>query len=248
MKLVPVAAFLFLFSGIVDAQPTPRVINGGVLNGKAVSLPKPEYPESAKAAGLGGVVEVKVVIDEAGSVVSAVASAEPRKVRRSTHNPDEGVEEVPAADPILRDAAERAALEAKFSPTFVNGASIRVQGTLVYRFVSGNEGGSIVKDEPATGRTPSGGVLNGKAISLPKPPYPPAAAAVRAQGAVTVSVTLDEDGNVIAASAVSGHPLLRAAAVEAARGAKFSPTLLEGTPVKVTGVLVYNFIAPTAND
>ena len=88
----------------------------------------------------------------------------------------------------------------------------------------------------------SGGVLNGKATSLPKPPYPPAARAVRASGAVSVQVLIDEHGNVVSASAVSGHPLLRAAAVSAARNAKFSPTQLSGQPVKVSGVITYNFV------
>jgi len=88
----------------------------------------------------------------------------------------------------------------------------------------------------------SGGVLNGKATSLPKPPYPPAARAVRASGSVTVQVLISESGSVISASAVSGHPLLRAAAVAAARGAKFSPTQLSGQPVKVSGVITYNFV------
>ncbi|MEO8648994.1 MAG: energy transducer TonB [Acidobacteriota bacterium] len=88
----------------------------------------------------------------------------------------------------------------------------------------------------------SGGVLNGKATSLPKPPYPPAARAVRASGPVSVQVLIDESGNVVSASAVSGHPLLRAAAVAAARGAKFSPTQLSGQPVKVSGVITYNFV------
>ncbi len=87
----------------------------------------------------------------------------------------------------------------------------------------------------------SGGVVNGKATNLVKPPYPAAARAVRASGAVNVQVTIDENGSVISASAVSGHPLLRAAAVSAARSSRFSPTLLSGQPVKVTGVIVYNF-------
>lgn len=92
----------------------------------------------------------------------------------------------------------------------------------------------------------SGGVLNGKATSLPKPPYPPAARAVRASGAVSVQVVVDEDGNVVSASAVSGHPLLRQAAVQAARSAKFSPTKLSGQPVKVSGVITYNFVPDVA--
>ena len=97
----------------------------------------------------------------------------------------------------------------------------------------------------STPRAPiSGGVLNGKAISLPKPAYPAIAKAARASGRVTVQVTVDENGNVISANAVSGHPLLKASAVSAARQAKFSPTKLAGQPVKVTGVIVYNFVAP----
>lgn len=89
----------------------------------------------------------------------------------------------------------------------------------------------------------SGGVLNGKAISLPFPPYPPIARQAKASGTVVVQVTIDEYGNVIAARAVSGHPLLQAASVAAAREAKFSPTFLMGEAVKVTGVITYNFVA-----
>lgn len=95
---------------------------------------------------------------------------------------------------------------------------------------------------PPVPKTVSGGVLNGKATSLPKPAYPAAAKAVRAGGAVSVQVLISESGSVISASAVSGHPLLRAAAESAARGARFSPTLLSGQPVKVSGVITYNFV------
>jgi TonB family protein len=89
----------------------------------------------------------------------------------------------------------------------------------------------------------SGGVLNSKALSLPQPAYPPAARAVHASGAVNVQVSIDEKGNVTSASAVSGHPLLRAAATAAARQARFAPTKLSGEPVKVNGVITYNFVA-----
>ncbi|MBA2378253.1 MAG: TonB family protein, partial [Blastocatellia bacterium] len=60
---------------------------------------------------------------------------------------------------------------------------------------------------------------------------------------VTVQVVIDEAGNVISANAVNGHALLRPAAVAAARQAKFSPTMLSGQPVKVSGVITYNFVA-----
>jgi TonB family protein len=95
-------------------------------------------------------------------------------------------------------------------------------------------------------KTISGGVLNGKAIGKPQPVYPPIAIAARAQGVVTVQVTVDEEGYVIAAKAVAGHPLLQQAAVQAARQARFTPTLLEGEPVKVQGVITYNFVLEPA--
>ena len=90
----------------------------------------------------------------------------------------------------------------------------------------------------------SGGVVNGSAVNLPKPVYPSAARAVCAAGAVTVQIVTDENGSVISANAVSGHPLLRQAAVTAARQAKFKPSLISGNPVKTTGVIVYNFALP----
>jgi TonB family protein len=89
--------------------------------------------------------------------------------------------------------------------------------------------------------TVSGGVLDDKAVSKPEPAYPPVAKAVRASGRVTVRVTVDENGNVISARATSGHPLLRAAAEQAARQARFNPTDLAAKPAKVTGILTYDF-------
>jgi len=100
------------------------------------------------------------------------------------------------------------------------------------------------KPTPAAPKAPiSGGVLNGKALSLPKPAYPPIARAAHASGTVTVQVLIDENGSVVSAHAVSGHPLLQAAAVGAARGARFSPTKLSGQPVKVQRVITYNLVA-----
>jgi protein TonB len=87
----------------------------------------------------------------------------------------------------------------------------------------------------------SGGVLSGEAVRRTQPPYPPLAKAARVSGAVVVEITIDEDGNVISARAMSGHPLLKDAAVAAARGWKFRPTLLSGQPVKVIGTITFNF-------
>jgi TonB family protein len=106
-------------------------------------------------------------------------------------------------------------------------------------------GGDAASDPKAkTGqRAPiSGGVLNGKALYLPAPDYPPEARAAGVSGTVVVQVTIDEAGNVISAKAISGHPLLQQACVNAVLQARFSPTSLMGEPVKVTGVITYNFV------
>jgi len=113
--------------------------------------------------------------------------------------------------------------------------------------VAGGVPGGVVENvessrPPAELREPvSGGVLNGRAISLPKPPYPPLAKSAGATGTVMVKVLVDENGNVVSATAITGHPLLRVAAAQAARGARFTPTKLSGQAVQVSGVIQYNF-------
>lgn len=87
------------------------------------------------------------------------------------------------------------------------------------------------------------GVVNGKATFLPKPFYPAEARAIKLSGEVKVQVLIDEQGNVVSAKAESGDILLRGPAETAARASKFSPTTLSGQPVKVTGVIVYRFVA-----
>ena len=84
--------------------------------------------------------------------------------------------------------------------------------------------------------------LNGRALRLPKPTYPMIARRAGAEGEVEVKVIIDEEGIVIAAASISGHPLLQAASVSAARDAQFTPTLLDGKPVKVVGVIKYVFV------
>lgn len=99
----------------------------------------------------------------------------------------------------------------------------------------------IRPDPPKKTIRQSMGVINGQATSLPKPIYSAAAKAVHASGKVSVRVVIDERGNVISANAVSGHPLLTSSAEAAALNARFSPTLLSGTPIQISGVIVYNF-------
>ena len=114
-------------------------------------------------------------------------------------------------------------------------SSLRVEAPVLTAVATGTE--------PTENDKIEGGVLNGKALALPQPAYPPLARAAHVSGTVMVQVLIDEQGNVSAAHAVDGHPLLQSVCVAAAREAKFSPTLLEGEPVRVTGVIQYNFVS-----
>lgn len=237
MKRILFTGFLlFCGSAIVAAQNVTTPISGGMLNGKAISLPTPVYPERAKAERLEGTVRIEVVIDEAGNVISAEPATGLVEVYRPDGSGFPEKESANTADPILIEAARDAAMLARFAPTYLSGIPVKIKGTLVYNFVNG-------EDDDAKGPR-GGGVLNGKAISMPAPTYPAAARAIKAQGSVSVQILIDEGGNVTKAEAISGHPLLRAASVAAAKEAKFSPTIIEGSVVKVAGVLTYNFVLP----
>ena len=91
-------------------------------------------------------------------------------------------------------------------------------------------------------KTISGGVVNGKALNLAKPAYPAEAREKRASGTVSVQVLIDETGKVIFACAVSGAKELQRASEAAAYQSKFSPTTLQSKPVKVSGIITYNFV------
>lgn len=99
------------------AAPAPRPIlkpvSGGVLNGTALNLPSPSYPDTAKRLRMAGVVVVQVVVDETGRVISAEALSGPS---------------------LLKDAAVQAALKARFSPTKLSGQPVKVSGIINYKF------------------------------------------------------------------------------------------------------------------
>jgi protein TonB len=90
-----------------------KPVSGGVLNGIALSLPSPAYPETARRLRTSGVVTVEVVVDETGKVISAVATSGPS---------------------LLRDVAVQAALRARFSPTKLSGQPVKVSGLINYKF------------------------------------------------------------------------------------------------------------------
>ena len=99
------------------AAPAPRPIlkpvSGGVLNGTALNLPSPSYPDTARRLRMTGVVVVQVVVDETGKVISAEAISGPS---------------------ILKETAVQAALKARFSSTKLSGQPVKVSGVINYKF------------------------------------------------------------------------------------------------------------------
>jgi protein TonB len=131
--------------------------------------------------------------------------------------------------------------KARFSAVQLPGANLGNSASGNSRLVVTNDGEA---PPPRLLKPVSGGVLNGKALSLPVPRYPDIARRSRTAGKVEVQVVVDENGNVISAQALSGPAPLREAAVDAAKRARFSPTKLSGAPVKVAGTIDYNFTLP----
>src|SRR5262245_19014293 len=207
--------------------PTSDGVSGGVSKGAAgdvIIKAQPIYPAVAKQINASGEVQVSIVIGENGQVIEAKAIK---------------------GHPVLRSAAEDAARKWVFKPTLLDGKPVKQPGTLTFVFMSPPP----TSDPPSaatSAETPeklnvSGGVLQGNAIKKVQPPYPPIAKAARASGPVQAQITISETGEVIEASVISGHPLLRDAALQAARQWLFKPTELSGVPVKVQGILTFNF-------
>ncbi|MGH9940178.1 MAG: energy transducer TonB [Blastocatellia bacterium] len=85
-------------------------------------------------------------------------------------------------------------------------------------------------------------LTQGRALRKAQPPYPTIARQVKAQGSVQIQISISESGEVTDAIVLSGHPLLRDAALQAAKQWLFQPTELNGRPVRAIGVITFNFI------
>jgi TonB family protein len=206
-----------------------------------ISLPRAEQPKGGYEPG--GAVRIRVEVNESGKVTNATFLSGPGSVCSAIMRPDVV---------LAREMALARARRAKFTPAMNNGVPVASTANISVELPGAKL--AVPKDDDTktltvigaeastTGDTLRGGVFNGKALSLPAPSYPAAARAVRASGAVQVQLLIDEEGNVFSASAAGGHPLLQPVAVTAACNAKFSPTFFEGRPVKVSGIITYNFV------
>lgn len=206
---------------------------------KLVSIPDYQISAAGEAASLDGKIVISAKVDKKGEVKKATAIAGPMWPCGS-----EPTKEIEA----VLDEVERNLLSAKFTPAIKDGKPVESEVAITvligwaYRF-------SKQKREPDNPKEPGapsakiirGGVLNGKATYLARPEYPEAARKKKIRGQVTIEILIDEEGKVISAGSVGGPRDLHKAARAAACSSKYSPTTLVGHPVKVAGVIVYNF-------
>ena len=176
--------------------------------------------------------ESKANVNNAGPAMSAAAPTAGEKVE---------------SRPVKMEASKMAS-----APAVASADKVNVSATMNFAAVGANSpnAGPVVVSEGEAPAKPvargslkpiSGGILNGKAMALPAPSYPDVARRMRTAGVVMVEVIIDLNGRVISAKAVDGPAMLQAAAEQAARNARFSPTLLSGEPVRVSGQIKYNF-------
>lgn len=75
-----------------------------------------------------------------------------------------------------------------------------------------------------------------------QPEYPPEAKTAQIGGTVTVSVSIDETGKVSGIKKIEGNRILQNAVINAVQKVKFTPTVCDGVPKPVNGLLAYNFV------
>ena len=217
------AVFICLFiisARDVNAQDSSPVLKVGL-----------DYPFSAEqlALGISGEIKLAVEVDQTGKVARAGVYVGPGWP--CGKNIDSKLND-------LMRSVEKWVGAYQFTPGTKNGKAVDSRIGVNVKIPS--EPVSGVVDKKA--KLVTGGVINGKALKLERPAYPSAARAERAGGQVRVQVLIYEEGKVMSAQAIDGHPLLMFASRDAACASKFSPTLLAGNPVKVAGVIIYNFV------
>ena len=212
-----VAAFV-VATGVgaqVAAAQTPQVRVGGDVKAPAkLKHVEPVYPEAERAAGREGAVTMDITIGTDGFVTDAkVLNPEP-----------------PFAAPAL--AAVR---QWRYTPTLLNGQPVEVLMTVTIKFAPG-------LDQNQSERVRAGGVVSEpRLIKHVAPVYPPDAVAAQLSGMVILDVVIGKDGSVVDAKVLRPIPMFEAAALEAVRQWKYTPSTLNGEPVEVLLIVTVHF-------
>ena len=223
MKYIFTLVFVVFAAVGAAGQSAPRALNN----------PDPAYPPEAAELGYGGTVKVAIKVSRDGKVkvlqawgpVAPCSSLNDSRVKK------------------IREAVVAAAESVVFESPINDGKPSEMEMTISYSFDSTGKPAKSKELSGGKGRIVEGGVLMGRVKHMARPDYPASARVNRLSGAVPVSVLVDVDGRVIAASAFGGHKLLQESAVDAACRSSIEPVQLSGQPVQVTGVITFTFVA-----
>lgn len=235
MKLFALTALVFLIShlSIVSVAQAPQTDTQPTIKGKVSYT----MPQSAIDAEIGGSIVVAVSVDENGKPGRAWITAGP--MWPCGKEPAKALLE-------LSETVLAAVKSLKFAPATKNGKPISADIGLTLDLTNPKVGVAPVEVDPATGQPKSGsanvGALNKWALLAGRPRFPQRAKDLRHGGSVPVQIWIDEEGRVIRAGTLSGYLTLQDASREAACGSKFPQTKINGSPIKVSGFLVYNFV------
>ena len=219
------AASLGRLSGI-GATPTGAALD---LQEAAAPIP-PEYSGQPALDQAGQVIGVAVDPGIKGAPANGVLPAKHLSVQLEKYlNYTGGPDPKTASGAPATGAADSPAAEREI------GGQSALQRDAPSRVVAASPGAvpSVIQ---ASGMT-----LQGKALRRVQPVYPAFAKAARVSGSVQVQVLINEQGEVTQAEIVSGHPMLQLASLRAARQWGFAPTMLGDAPVKVQGIVTFNF-------
>lgn len=231
-SIIKLTIFSLFLCGQLSAQTTPRdtppTIQGSVIY---------DLPRSAVDALIDGKVEVGISVNEGGVPTYAVLMSGPMWPCGET--PRKALNE-------LSSTLVEMAMKLRFSPGTREGMAVAANIVITLDLKNPKLALKPEDIDPLTGKPKVnkvvGGVINGKARNLERPSYPSEARKNRVGGVVSVLALIDEKGDVIRAGAVDGPVSLQFAAREAACKSKYTPTLLAGKPVKVSGIITYNFV------
>ena len=216
-----------------------------------VARREPAYPKNALADQ--GDVFLRIVIDQQGKVIEAAP------VPRDEWPPNPDLTE----DARLREAAIKAVKHWEYNPYLVNGQPVEVETRMVVKFktepIDHAEGGVIggvprgviggiignAAPPPRVLQPPhlrvSSAVMEGNLLKHVDPVYPAMARDAKIQGEVRLQAGISKTGVIQNLRAISGHPILIQAAMDAVRQWKYKPFLLDGEPIEAEGVVIVDF-------
>lgn len=220
---------LMLFCSQVFAQSESNA------DAKLVSAIDFTMPQSAIDAELDGDILVRVNVEADGK--ASKASIVSGLMWPCGKAPSKEIDQ-------LSDAISDAVRRATFSPALKKGKPVESELGLTFKVKNPRTTPAVVIN-PETGKPfaslISSGVLNGKATYLAPPAYPVEARAQRLSGSISVWILIDETGAVSRVGYHSGKVVFLPGAITAVCSSKFSPTTLQGRPIKVRGTVMYTF-------